>query len=560
MAGVKTDLTLKTEVTDVNKSVKELGKLEGAMKGMSKKIESAAGASKRFGIALAAAAGGVLIMGKKALDAAAQYEQSQIAFTTMLGSAEEGQKVLDDLAKFASKTPFDLVGIEKNAKLLLAMGIETEDLMPTLKSLGDVSAGLAVPLERLALNFGQVKAQGKLTGKELRDFAVAGVPLLDELAKQLGKSKQEIQKMVSAGKIGFDDVEEAFASMTSEGGKFNNLMDAQSKSLNGMISNLGDAWDLFLRGEGAALLEWGKQFVVFALHVVEDVLPAWINGIKELSTWLGEHKTVLIIVSGAIIGALIPAIWSAVAAFGAFAIALAPWLIAGAIIAGLVAGVLWLRENWDTFAEAFPNTVAAITIALEVLKLAWDLIFGAISITVTTVFSGIFTTIKIAWALIKGFIGTALAIFEGDWKGAWEAIKGTFVEVWEAIFGFISGVVGKILGMIEKIIGGIKKLIGTSKSELETARQGLGVTLTGSGTVTGPVVAAAKGGNIAAGQTTLVGEEGPEIFVPKVAGTVLPNGVGAGGANITFNGVFGEGAAEEIMDMIVPVLAGSTAF
>lgn len=91
--------------------------------------------------------------------------------------------MLAQLSDFAQKTPFELQGVRTNAQQLLGMGVSLENIIPTLKMLGDVSAGLNVPLERLALNYGQVITQGKLTGRELRDFAVAGVPLLEELAK-----------------------------------------------------------------------------------------------------------------------------------------------------------------------------------------------------------------------------------------------------------------------------------------------------------------------------------------------------------------------------------------
>ena len=119
----------------------------------------------------------------------------------MLGDANKAKTLLADLSNFAKKTPFELTGIRDSAKQLLAMGVSAEEMIPTLKALGDVSAGLSVPLERLALNYGQVLTQGKLTGKELRDFTTAGVPLLDELANHLGKTKTEIQDMVSKGQI-----------------------------------------------------------------------------------------------------------------------------------------------------------------------------------------------------------------------------------------------------------------------------------------------------------------------------------------------------------------------
>ena len=94
-------------------------------------------------------------------------EKSQIAFTTMLWSGEKAQKMLRDLSDFARKTPFELTWIRSSAQQLIAMWVQAKDIIPTLKSLWDVSAWLSVPLERLALNYGQVIAQGKLTWREL---------------------------------------------------------------------------------------------------------------------------------------------------------------------------------------------------------------------------------------------------------------------------------------------------------------------------------------------------------------------------------------------------------
>lgn len=186
------------------------------------------------------------------IEVGSEFEQLQISFETMLGSADKATALIKELTKFAIKTPFELKDVSKGAKSLLAFGIAEEKILPTLKSLGDVAAGLSVPIERLILNFGQVQAQTKLTGRELRDFAIAGVPLLQVLADNMGKTTAQIKEMVSAGDIGFADVEQAFISMSSEGGKFFNLMERQTASTGGQISNLRDvvsllADDLFKR-------------------------------------------------------------------------------------------------------------------------------------------------------------------------------------------------------------------------------------------------------------------------------------------------------------------------
>ena len=226
---------------------------------------------RRVTVAFAGATAGVGLL----LREAGRFEQSQIAFTTILGGAEAAQAKLAELAEFAANTPFTLPGIEANAKSLLAVGIESEKLLPTLKALGDVSAGLSVPLERLALNFGQVRTQGKLTGREVRDFAVAGVPIVAELAKNLGKTEKQIQELVSKGAIGFEEVEAAFISMTSGSGAFADLMDKQSRSFFGILSNISDSLILLARDVGQELLPEAKALV------------------SEFQEWMSVNKAIL---------------------------------------------------------------------------------------------------------------------------------------------------------------------------------------------------------------------------------------------------------------------------
>lgn len=119
----------------------------------------------------------------------------------MLGGAEAAKKMLQDLSDFAANTPFELTGVRQTAKQLLAYGIEAHKIIPTLKALGDVSAGLSVPIEQVAYVYGQVKSAGRLVGNDLKQFINAGVPIIQELAKNMGVAESQIKDMVSAGKI-----------------------------------------------------------------------------------------------------------------------------------------------------------------------------------------------------------------------------------------------------------------------------------------------------------------------------------------------------------------------
>ena len=181
-----------------------------------------------------------------------EFQQLQIAFETMLDSKEKADKLMAQAIDLAQKTPFTLTEVAQNTKQLLAMGVGAENVIDTLKDLGNVAAGLSVPMQRIAINYGQVLALGRLQAREVRDFAMAGVPLIGELSKNLGKTTEEIQNMVSKGQVGFKDVEEAFKSMANEGGKFNNLMEKQVDSVTGKINILVGELQL-------ALNEIGKQ-------------------------------------------------------------------------------------------------------------------------------------------------------------------------------------------------------------------------------------------------------------------------------------------------------------
>lgn len=181
-------------------------------------------------------------------------EQAKIAFTTMLWSAEKADILLKDLSNFAAKTPFELTGIRQTAKQLLAFWFSAEEIIPTLKSLWDVSSWLSVPIEQVAYAYWQVRTANQLYWTELRQFMNAWVPLLAELADMFGVTEIAVKDMVSAGKVWFKDVEIAFQRMSGEGGKFQNLMEAQSQTLQGAWSNLKDSlsslgeiiWTIFI--------------------------------------------------------------------------------------------------------------------------------------------------------------------------------------------------------------------------------------------------------------------------------------------------------------------------
>jgi tape measure domain-containing protein len=264
-----------TPITKMQKGLSNLGR------GMQRLASLAKTASKGFAI-VGAALGTV---GAVALKAAGNFEQQRVAFETLLGSTEKATKLLKEIEEFSAATPFQLPDIIEGSKRLLAFGVAAEDVVDTMSRLGDLAQGDTEKLNRLTDAFGKLKAKGKASLEEINRFTEAGVPLVEELAKNYGVTTQEVLKLVTQGKVGFAEVEEAVASLTSEGGKFFELTKKQSQTLNGLISTLKDNFGLLLRDLGENLLPIIKPIVntlIGALQQLRTQVPKFILEVKKL--------------------------------------------------------------------------------------------------------------------------------------------------------------------------------------------------------------------------------------------------------------------------------------
>ncbi len=225
-----------------------------------------------------------------------EIQQLEIAFETMLNSKEKADRMMADIKKLALYTPFTLTEVASNTKQLIAMGIASENAIETMKALGDVAAGVSVPISRIAVNYGQVAALGKLQAREIRDFAMAGIPIVDELSKMLGKSSAEISEMVEAGKIGFPEVEQAFKNMSGEGGRFYNLMEKQNSSVTGQISKLQDELQMMFNTIG----QESESIIYGAIETASDLIANYEKIGKilvEMVVAYGSYKAAVIALS-----------------------------------------------------------------------------------------------------------------------------------------------------------------------------------------------------------------------------------------------------------------------
>lgn len=200
-----------------------------------------------------------------------EFQQFEIAFETMLGSGQKAKGMISDLANLAASTPFDMKGVVNGAKQLLAYGFAANEITDTMRRLGDVSAGLGLNLQDLTWLYGTTMVQGRLFTRDLMQFTGRGIPLTEELAKQFGVTKDKVSELVTAGKVGFPEVKKAIESLTNEGGKFGGLMEKQSHSITGQVSNIKDTIEMAINDLGTQT----EGLMNDALDITSTVIDHW---------------------------------------------------------------------------------------------------------------------------------------------------------------------------------------------------------------------------------------------------------------------------------------------
>ena len=223
-----------------------------------------------------------------------QFQQLELAFNTMLRSTEKSQVLMSQLVDTAAKTPFDLTSIAQGAKQMLAFGSNVGSVVDEIVMLGNVASGVSAPLGDLIYLYGTLRSQGRAYTVDIRQFAGRGIPIYEELGKVLNVDRQELNKLVTEGKVGFPEVEKAFKNMTSEGGIYFNLMQEQSKSLTGMLSNLGDAWDSALNKIGKDNEDLFAGAIQGAIDLVEN-MDEIIRIVQAVTIAYGSYKAAIML-------------------------------------------------------------------------------------------------------------------------------------------------------------------------------------------------------------------------------------------------------------------------
>ena len=423
----------------------------------------------------------------------ADLEQTTIAFTTMLWSAEEAQSLLEDLTDFAKKTPFELTWIRQTAKQLMAFGFSADELIPTLKSLWDVASGLSVPIEQVAYAYWQVRAANQLYGTELRQFMNAGIPILQELADMYWVTAAEAKKMVEDGVVWFKDVEQAFERMSWAWGRFENLMDAQSQSLAGMWSNLKDSVVSLWEQIWMALIPVLKELLNTYQPMIEQAaqsIAIWFENEENINSLVSTTKWFISTLS---------TLWDVLQfVYSVFKLLLMPFQDAANHIALLAADITIL--TWKIRDEMIPAIVNFAWAAKEKF------------IEVKTTFTQVFWQIKELW----------IEVFS--------SLKDKVTEKFQDIIDFANTAFEKVYAVWSKITWVVKK-IKSAASDVWAKVWDL-------------VGARAAWGVVAQNRPYTVGENGPELFIPKTSG-MIANNHSSGDININLWGVSVSGEADE---------------
>nr|DAW83915.1 MAG TPA: tail tape measure protein [Bacteriophage sp.] len=374
----------------------------------------------------AAGIGAIVKLGSEA-------EQTNVAFSTLVGNEAKAASMLGEITQFAAETPFGKLDLTKNAQLMLNFGVATDRVLPLLRQLGDISGGDAERLSSLSLVLGQVSAAGKLQGQDLLQFINAGFNPLQELQRMTGKTYAELQDMMSKGQITFDNVAAAMAHATGEGGKFHGMMERQSQTVGGKFSTVMDN----IREQAAGMFDQVKSPLSDLLDAVNAALPPLFSMLQGLFGALSsgirfviQFRTELALVAGVVATA-----WAVSKAYTAILM-----VYKGVQTSIMVVTKAWTAAQWLLNVAMNANPIGLVITAVAALVAGviycWNKFAGfrAFLLTMWDTLKGFGNVIK-QYVIDRfnellgglGKLGEALKfLFTGEWEKAATAAKAGF--------------------------------------------------------------------------------------------------------------------------------------
>ncbi len=436
---------------------KQSKKATSGIKGFADKCNKMNGAlsaiaAVQLGSVFTGMAGGILNMGIASVQAAAQMRQYEIAFQTMLKSAEAGTQMLRDLQQFAAETPFDVPGVVSAGQQLIAFGFKAEEIIPMLTNLGDAASGLGLGTEgvsRLAYALGQMQTSGKLNAQDMMQLTSAGISAWDMLAQAAGKTVAEMKDLCSKGAIDSKAaVQTIVAGMNDQ---FGGMMAKTSDEVAGLLANIEETAGNTSAAVGKYLTE------AFNIKgILKDVSDRLGEFQQKMQTATEQGKSL-----GDVIKECVPA--PVIAALGAFAIVLGVVAVAAVAAIGAAIGL----------SAAAVGIAAAIGAAIALVVAYWDEIVDAVNIAIqgildavviicTAVTEAILGVVR--W--IIGTIGDMWADITGDQNNWFKDFAGMLGDAMDAVEDFAR----KAIDWFGKVFAAKKAVVDTRNADAELAQ------------------------------------------------------------------------------------------
>ena len=433
---------------DLETVSKQSKKATSGIKGFADKCNKMTGAlsaiaAVQLGGVFTGMAGGILNMGIASVQAAAQMRQYEIAFQTMLKSAEAGTQMLRDLQQFAAETPFDVPGVVSAGQQLMAFGFKAEEIIPMLTNLGDAASGLGLGTEgvsRLAYALGQMQTSGKLNAQDMMQLTSAGISAWDMLAQAAGKTVAEMKDLCSKGAIDSKAaVQTIVAGMNDQ---FGGMMAKTSDEVSGLLANIEETAGNTSAAVGKYLTE------AFNIKgILKDVSDRLGEFQQKMQTATEQGKSM-----GDVIKECVPA--PVIAAIGAFAAVLAVVSVAavatlGAVL-GLTAGIVAIG--------AAIGAVAALVVTY------WDEIVDAVNIAVQAILD---TVVIIGTAITEAVLGVVNWIV-GAIGDMWADITGDQDNWFSKFSSMLGDAIKEVEDFAKKAIDWFGRVFAAKKAVVDT--------------------------------------------------------------------------------------------
>jgi len=503
---------------------RQTGRFSGALAGMGGRL-AAFGATAAAGIGIGAGAVGVM-----AFKAAADAESMQVAFETLTGSAENAKKHMQDLADFAARTPFELKGLQQASVKLQGVGVAAKDVIPHLTAWGNAASAMGVrgaSFDNVLTALSQAIGNGRFSLEDFNQMADNGLSVWKSLEEATGKTSAELREMASAGELSTDKILPLLEGVFNS--KWGEAMDKQSKTANGQLAALSDAWDHLLIKIGTPLLPIGKKAIAGLSGIISD-LGANVSPLGDTFRGIGRGLREGFAAVGSIlapfkaefakigpdvqrgmsaVGTTFSQLGSVVRGsvlplFRSVASAVAPVLgtiasvVYGTVLPALMGLVQTVLPHFRTFVnflktqivpvlsgmfqqaqpviQQFGNVIrtvlqgigVAVNVLAPILQILWKFLGPVVIATLKGLWSGILGVISGALSVIQGVVNVFIGIFTGNWSRAWNGVKQIFSGIWNFIVGaFKVWIYGSLVGVLR---GGLAKITSFWRSGWEAIK------------------------------------------------------------------------------------------